>query len=99
MHVTDDHHMLRCITQPDVLLYASRTPVSSCSLAETVFFPRRQVQPHDTLIVGWENEFPTNEEAFKRAYARTAQLEQWVFLGAPGTLAPLRGGWSQCPDK
>jgi mannosyltransferase OCH1-like enzyme len=34
--------------------------------------------------VGWENEFASNAEAFTRTYSRTRQLEQWVFMGAPG---------------
>ncbi|KAK9862507.1 hypothetical protein WJX84_003997, partial [Apatococcus fuscideae] len=43
------------------------------------------IQPKDTLVAGWENEFPTPHEAIAvRRYARTRQICQWVFAAAPG---------------
>ncbi|KAK9834954.1 hypothetical protein WJX84_011882 [Apatococcus fuscideae] len=43
------------------------------------------IQPKDTLVAGWENEFPTPHEAITvRHYARTRQICQWVFAAAPG---------------
>ena len=32
------------------------------------------IQPRDTLVVGWENEFPTAEIAHKRSYVRKRQV-------------------------
>jgi len=42
------------------------------------------VHPADTLVVGWENVFPSPARAAGRQYARMAQVLQWVFAGAPG---------------
>jgi hypothetical protein len=42
------------------------------------------IHPGDTLVVGWENEFPSPARAAARQYARTRQVLQWVFAGAPG---------------
>ena len=42
------------------------------------------IAPGDTLVVGWENEFPSPARAAGRQYARTRQVLQWVFAGAPG---------------
>ena len=47
-----------------------------------------QIGEHDTLIVGWENELASDELAYTRTYSRTAQLEQWAFMGAPGASHP-----------
>jgi hypothetical protein len=52
-----------------------------------------QIGPDDTLIVGWENELASDELAFSRTYSRTAQLEQWAFMGAPGASR----GHTRCP--
>ena len=40
--------------------------------------------PADTLVVGWENEFPTAARAAARKYVRKRQVLQWAFAGAPG---------------
>ncbi len=32
------------------------------------------ILPRDTLVVGWENEFPTAEEASSRKYVRKRQV-------------------------
>ena len=40
--------------------------------------------PTDTLVLGWENEFPTEAKAVKRHYVRTKQILQWVAVAAPG---------------
>jgi mannosyltransferase OCH1-like enzyme len=32
------------------------------------------ILPRDTLVVGWENEFPTAEEAAARKYVRKRQV-------------------------
>ena len=32
------------------------------------------IAPRDTLIVGWENEFPSAEEAAQRKYVRKRQV-------------------------
>lgn len=32
------------------------------------------IQPRDTLVVSWENDFPTAEEARRRAYVRKRQV-------------------------
>lgn len=42
------------------------------------------IKAKDTLLVGWENEFATQEIAAHRNYARTRQVLQWVFAAAPG---------------
>ncbi|CAL8471301.1 g10843 [Coccomyxa elongata] len=42
------------------------------------------ILPRDTLVVGWENEFSTAEEAQSRKYVRKRQVLQWTFAGAPG---------------
>ncbi|KAK9806068.1 hypothetical protein WJX72_000034 [[Myrmecia] bisecta] len=42
------------------------------------------IAPRDTMVVGWENEFSSDEEAAHRHYARTRQVLQWVFAAAPG---------------
>ncbi|KAK9792043.1 hypothetical protein WJX73_001872 [Symbiochloris irregularis] len=42
------------------------------------------IEPYDTLIVGWENEFATAEEASRRQYVRKRQVLQWIFAAAPG---------------
>lgn len=42
------------------------------------------IRSKDTLIVGWENEFPSPQKAVESWYARTRQVLQWVFAGAPG---------------
>ena len=38
----------------------------------------------DTLVVGWENEFRTDEMAYSRHFVRRRQVLNWVFAGAPG---------------
>eukprot|EP00218_Dolichomastix_sp_CCMP3274_P014156 CAMPEP_0170135690 /NCGR_PEP_ID=MMETSP0033_2-20121228/2605_1 /TAXON_ID=195969 /ORGANISM="Dolichomastix tenuilepis, Strain CCMP3274" /LENGTH=1019 /DNA_ID=CAMNT_0010371293 /DNA_START=85 /DNA_END=3144 /DNA_ORIENTATION=+ len=40
--------------------------------------------PSDTLVVGWENEFATDEAAYLRHYVRRRQILNWVFAAAPG---------------
>lgn len=42
------------------------------------------IQPRDTLVACWENEFSTAAEAERRNYVRPRQILQWVFAGAPG---------------
>jgi len=42
------------------------------------------ISDRDTLVAGWENEFPSMAKAIKRSYSRQTQLLQWVFAGAPG---------------
>lgn len=42
------------------------------------------VGAEDTLVVGWENEFPTVSYATLRTYARQKQVLQWALIGAPG---------------
>ena len=38
----------------------------------------------DTLVVGWEGEFATDEMAYSRHFVRRRQVLNWVFAGAPG---------------
>eukprot|EP00873_Tetraselmis_striata_P026436 jgi/Tetstr1/446700/TSEL_003638.t1 len=38
----------------------------------------------DTLVAGWENEFPSVAWRVKRGYSRQRQLLQWALAGAPG---------------
>ncbi|KAK3248296.1 hypothetical protein CYMTET_42231 [Cymbomonas tetramitiformis] len=40
--------------------------------------------PQDTLVVGWENEFQYDADAFSRHFVRKRQVLQWVFMGVPG---------------
>jgi mannosyltransferase OCH1-like enzyme len=42
------------------------------------------LRARDTLVVSWENEFESAEEANRRKYVRKRQVLQWVFAGAPG---------------
>jgi hypothetical protein len=42
------------------------------------------VLPTDTMIVGWEAEVPTDEDALKLTYTRRRQILQWFFAAAPG---------------
>jgi mannosyltransferase OCH1-like enzyme len=42
------------------------------------------IRSKDTLIVGWENEFPDPQAAVESWYVRTRQVLQWVFAGAAG---------------
>lgn len=35
------------------------------------------ILPHDTLVVSWENEFSTAEEARQRKYVRKRQVSVW----------------------
>ena len=44
----------------------------------------RHIQAGDTLVVGWENEFPSARAARARSYARTRQVLQWIIIAAPG---------------
>lgn len=43
------------------------------------------IQPRDTMVVSWENEFPTAEEASRRQYVRKRQVQHrhFVFCVAP----------------
>ena len=34
------------------------------------------IKPRDTLVVGWENEFSTAEEAHQRKYVRKRQVRE-----------------------
>lgn len=38
----------------------------------------------DTLVAGWDNEFPDAAAALEAGYVRQRQLSQYVFAGAPG---------------
>lgn len=42
------------------------------------------IEPGDSLVVGWEAEFPSGVEAFERHFVRMRQVLQWIFAGAPG---------------
>eukprot|EP00241_Pyramimonas_parkeae_P000729 CAMPEP_0114247346 /NCGR_PEP_ID=MMETSP0058-20121206/12974_1 /TAXON_ID=36894 /ORGANISM="Pyramimonas parkeae, CCMP726" /LENGTH=1002 /DNA_ID=CAMNT_0001360647 /DNA_START=399 /DNA_END=3407 /DNA_ORIENTATION=+ len=42
------------------------------------------VRASDTLVVGWENEFASDDEAFARHFVRRRQILQWLFMGVPG---------------
>jgi len=42
------------------------------------------VRASDTLVVGWENEFATDDEAYARHFVRRRQILQWLFMGVPG---------------
>ena len=42
------------------------------------------LKPEDTLVVGWENEWPTQSSAFDHHYVRRRQVLQWVIMAAPG---------------
>lgn len=44
----------------------------------------RFLRTTDTLVVGWENEFRTDEMAYSRHFVRRRQVLNWVFAGAPG---------------
>lgn len=48
------------------------------------------ILPHDTLIVSWENEFSTAEEARHRTYVRKRQV-RWFSVSVPDLLHGLRG--------
>lgn len=41
------------------------------------------IRSRDKLVVGWELEFSSAEQAAQRSYARTRQVLQWVFAAAP----------------
>ena len=47
------------------------------------------IRPRDTMVVAWENEFSTAEEARRRAYVRKRQ----VSLRFIWRLHPLSGAW------
>ena len=79
-------HTPREIPASPTTLFHRPSPLFSVHLNPAV--PPAQIQVDDTLIVGWENEFASNHEAFTRTYSRTAQLEQWVIMGAPGPSQP-----------
>lgn len=40
------------------------------------------IQPRDTLVVGWENEFSTAEEAHRRSYVRKRQVSSFACAAA-----------------
>ena len=42
------------------------------------------IDAQDTLIVGWENEFRTDAQAYSRHFVRRRQVLNWAFAGAPG---------------
>lgn len=42
------------------------------------------IRSRDRMVVGWELEFSSSEQAARRSYARTRQVLQWVFAAAPG---------------
>jgi len=42
------------------------------------------IHAKDTLIVGWENEFFTDSQAYSRHFVRRRQVLNWAFAGAPG---------------
>lgn len=44
----------------------------------------RYLRAADTLVVGWENEFQTDEMAYSRHFVRRRQVLNWIFAGAPG---------------
>ena len=44
----------------------------------------RFLRSADTLVVGWEGEFATDEMAYSRHFVRRRQVLNWVFAGAPG---------------
>lgn len=42
------------------------------------------ITAHDSLVVGWEDEYPTPQLAVQYKFARQRQLEQWTFAAEPG---------------
>ena len=42
------------------------------------------INANDTLVVGWENEFDTDEMAYSRHFVRRRQVLNWAFAGAAG---------------
>lgn len=42
------------------------------------------IRKDDSLVVGWEGEFETDEMAYSRHFVRRRQVLNWAFAGAPG---------------
>lgn len=42
------------------------------------------LKAEDTMVVGWENEWPSQAVAFDHHYVRRRQVLQWVIMAAPG---------------
>ena len=50
------------------------------------------ILPRDTLLVGWENEFPSTEEARGRKYVRARQVGVPLCLRVTPYVSPLDEG-------
>lgn len=42
------------------------------------------IKSTDTMVVGWEADMPTDEQAQAKGLARRRQIHQWFFAAAPG---------------